>query len=151
MRSTYWAGKLAPGEVALFHFDGKRRMLCNADGSFGSARPAVFQTVDVADAYARRYVEANPRRGCRIYDAGGACIREIAGSAVPERHYTRAAAKRDLCVGLLGFLLIPVGFLIDAWVGWSLFLGMALGTKFVMLGIIKLSDGLAGLMDTRPR
>ena len=45
----------------------------------------------------------------------------------------------------MGFLLIPIGFLIDWWVGWTIFLGMALGTKFVLLGIIKLSEGLAGL------
>ena len=151
MRSTYWAGRLQPEEVALFHFDGKRRMLCNADGSFGTAPPTVFKTLDAAEVYADQYVKANPRRGCRLYDNSGTCIREVAGSAVPERRYTRRAAKRDLCIGLLGFVLIPVGFLVDAWIGWSLFLGMALGTKFVMLGSIKLSDGIAGLMDTKPR
>ena len=134
------------GEVALFHFDGRSRVLCGADGSLGAtARAVKFGTVEEAVSYAERYVGANGRRGCRIYDQSGDCVREIRGAEVPASRYTRAQAKRDLCIGLMGFLLIPIGFLIDWWIGWTIFLGVALGTKFVLLGIIKLSEGLAGL------
>ena len=63
----------------------------------------------------------------------------------------RRQAKRDLCIGLLGFLLIPLGFLFDRWATWSLFLGMAVGTKFTIMGITKFSDGIAGLIQTKSR
>jgi hypothetical protein len=46
---------------------------------------------------------------------------------------------------------MPLGLLFDHWVRWSMFLGMALATKFTMMGILKLSDGLAGLIQTKSR
>ncbi len=149
MKGTYWAGKMQAGEVAMFHFDGKTRMLCSAEGGFDSAPVTVFPSLEAAEQYAQNYVHANPRRGCRLYNVEGDCISEIRGSAVPFRRYTKANAKRDVYLGIAGFILVPVGFFLDKWIGWSLFLGMALGTKFVLLGILKTSDGIAGLLEHR--
>jgi hypothetical protein len=139
---------MAGEQIALFHFDGKTRVLCHSDGRLGGAA-VKFPNLDAAVAYANEYVQANAARGCRLHDATGACVREIAGAKVPTERYTRAAAKRDLLIGLMGFAIIPVGYLVDHWIGWGIFLGMALGTKFVLLGIVKLSDGIAGLMEPR--
>jgi len=149
VKGTYWSGGMQAGQIALFHFDGKTRMLCSAEGTFDSASPTVFASIEDAERYARNYVDANPRRGCRLYNVEGDCVAEIRGSAVPFRRYTKANAKRDLFLGIAGFVLVPFGFFLDKWIGWSLFLGMALGTKFVLLGILKTSDGLAGLLEYR--
>jgi hypothetical protein len=148
---TYWAGHLAPGEVALFHFLGKSRMLCKADGTLGATPATKFADADGARAYAQQYVDAHPDRGCRLYDSTGERVEEIRGAAVPAQRYSRKDAKRDLIIGAAGFLLIPIGILIDWWVGWTLFLGMILGTKFVLVGILKLSDSIAALMERDPR
>ena len=149
MRGTYWAGELQPGEVALFHFEGKSRVMCSAGGNREGAVATKFATVQNAQEYAKQYVKANPARGCRIYDSTGQRIGDITGEECPAERYTRAQAKRDLLIGIAGFVVIPLGFLFDKWVGWGLFLGMAVATKFVMLGIIKMSEGIAGLMETR--
>lgn len=106
-----------------------------------------FPNLDAAVTYANDYVEKNAACGCRLLDASGACIREIVGAKVLAERYTRADAKRDLFIGLMGFAIIPVGYLVDRWIGWGIFLGMALGTKFVLLGIVKLSNGIARLME----
>jgi len=142
---------MQPGEVALYHFEGKSRVMCGADGDRARVLATKFPTIQDAEAYAKQYVEANPARGCRMYDSAGQRIGDIFGEKCPTHRYTRAQAKRDLFIGLAGFVLVPLGFFLDKWIGWSLFLGMALGTKFVLLGIIKLSEGIAGLMDSKPR
>lgn len=151
MSRTYWAGEMLPEEVALFHFEGKSRVMCGADGNRAGAVATKFATIQDAQAYAKQYVEANPARGCRMYDSAGHRIGDVFGEHCPAQRYTRAQAKRDLFIGLAGFVLVPLGFFVDKWIGWSLFLGMALGTKFILLGIIKLSEGIAGLMDSKPR
>jgi hypothetical protein len=139
---------MAGEQIALFHFDGKSRVMCYPDGRLGGVA-IKFPNLDTAVAYANEYVHRNVARGCRLHDASGACIREIVGAKVPVERYTRAAAKRDLLIGLMGFAIIPVGYLVDHWIGWGIFLGMALGTKFVLLGIVKLSDGIARLTEPR--
>ena len=149
MRWTWGPVDLRPGEVILFHFEGKSRVMCAADGTSGSAPPVRFANKEEAERYAKQYVEQNPSRGCRLYDSTGTRIGDIFGAAAPVQRYTRAQAKRDLLIGLAGFFVIPIGFLFDQWIGWGLFLGMAIATKFVLLGIIKLSEGIAGLMDTK--
>lgn len=149
MARTYWAGNLQPGDVALFHFRGKTRIHCDAEGRLGSSRAVKFSGTGEAGAYAHQHVEAHPDRGCIFYDFEGNRVGEIRGAATPATRYSRRDAKRDLCIGIGGFLLIPIGFVVDEWIGWSLFLGMALGTKFVLLGIIKTTEGLAGLLETK--
>jgi hypothetical protein len=139
---------MAGEQIAVFHVDGKTRVLCHPDGRLGGGA-IKFPNMDAAVAYANQYVQENTARGCRLLDASGACVREIAGAKVPAERYTRAAAKRDLLIGLMGFAIIPFGYLVDRWIGWGIFLGMALGTKFVLLGIVKLSDGIARLMEPR--
>ena len=126
--------------------------MCGADGNPDSAPATRFASKEEAEAYANSYVAQHPRRGCRLHDSAGTCIREIRGAATPAQRYTRAQAKRDLWIGVAGLFLSPLaGFLFDEWVGWGLFLGMALATKLAMLGIFKLSDGIAGLLDSKPR
>ena len=139
------------GEIALFHFDGKARMLCDVNGDLDRASATRFGSQQEAETYAQQYVSEHPGRGCRLYDSDGDVVAEIRGKSVPSRQYTRAMAKRDFAIGIAGFVLIPVGFLLDRWVGWGIFLGMALATKFVLLAIMKLSEGLAGLMETKRR
>ena len=151
MARTYWAGHLQPGEIALFHFRGKTRIHCDAAGNLGSSPPVKFAGIEEARKYAGEYLEGHPDRGCILYDSAGNRVDELRGAAVPAIRYSRSDARRDLIIGLSGFLLIPIGFLVDEWIGWSLFLGMALGTKFVLLGIIKTTEGLAGLMESRKR
>ena len=148
-RGTYWAGEMKAGEVALFHFEGKSRVMCSADGDTSKTAATKFASREDAESYADRYVETNPTRGCRLYDATGNRIGDIVGEKVPKHRYTRSQAKRDLIIGLAGFIVLPLGFMLDKWIGWIIFLGMALGTKFVLLGIIKLSEGIAGLMDSK--
>ena len=147
---TYWAGEIQPGQIALFHFDYKSGVMCAADGG-NSVQPARFATLAEAESYARSYVEANPRRGCRLYDSTGSVTGEFASATARALINPRRDAKRDLCVGLAGLVLIPVGFLFDRWMGWALFLGAALATKFTMVGIVKLSEGIGGLIQTRRR
>ena len=151
MSRTYWAGELRPEQVALFHFDCKSRVICRADGELAASGPAIFDTPRDAESYARQYGEANVRRGCRIYNATGALVGEYMSEAAKAEENPRRQAKRELCIGLLGFALIPLGLLFDHWVKWSMFLGMAIGTKFTIMGITKLSDGIAGLIQTRSR
>lgn len=35
MSRTYWAGEMAGDQIALFHFDGKSRVMCHPDGKLG--------------------------------------------------------------------------------------------------------------------
>jgi hypothetical protein len=148
---TYWAGDLRAGQVALFHFDSRSRMMCGADGELTACGPAVFDSMPDAEVYAQKYVQTNLRRGCRVYDSTGAVVGEYVSSAAKALDNPRRQAKLDLCIGLFGLLLMPLGFLFDHWVRWSMFLGMALATKFTMMGILKLSDGIAGLIQTKSR
>jgi len=151
MRWTSSPGDMGPGEVLLFHFDGKSRVMCAADGTSESPSPTRFANKQEADAYANRYVAQHPRRGCRLYDSTGERIGDVLGASVPAQRYTRSHAKRDLCIGLACLSVIPIGFLFPRWPGPGLILGMIIATKFVLLGIVKLSEGIAGLMDTKPR
>ena len=68
MSRTYWGGEMRPGEMALYHFEGKSRIMCGADGSRTGAVATKFATIQDAETYAKQYVEANPERGCRMYD-----------------------------------------------------------------------------------
>jgi hypothetical protein len=138
-------------QVALFHFDCKSRVMCCPDGELGATRPYTFNTLNEAETYALRYLVANPRLGCRVYGSTGALVAEYISELARKEEDPRRQAKRDLCIGLLGFALIPLGFLFDHWAKWSMFLGMAIGTKFTIMGITKLSDGIAGLIQTRSR
>ena len=151
MSRTYWAGDMRPGQIALFHFDYKSRVMCGADGASSPADPTVFADLPEAESYARGYIATYPRRACRLYDSAGNLAGEFVSDAARAEENPRRDAKRDLCIGLTGLVLIPLGFLFDKWVGWSLFLGAALGTKFTMVGIVKLSEGIAGLIQTRRR
>ena len=101
--------------------------MARADGNRADTAATKFATIQDAEANAKRYVQANPARGCRMYDPSGHRIGDILGEKCPVQRYTRAQAKRDLFIGLAGFVLIPLGFLVDKWIGWSLFLGMAVG------------------------
>jgi len=125
---TYWAGDLRTGQVALFHFECKSRMMCGADGELTAADPAVFDSMPDAEAYAQKYVQTNLRRGCRVYDFSGAVVGEYISTVAKAEENPRRQAKLDLCIGLFGLLLMPLGFLFDHWVRWSMFLGMALAT-----------------------
>ena len=150
VKPTLHPGDTLPGEVVLFHFEGKSRIMCAADGTRNQASATKFAGQSEAEAYARQYVAEHPGRGCRLYDSTGASLGEIRGLQARAPGYTRRDAKRDLSIGLAAFFLIPVGFLFDKWIGWGLFLGMAIATKFVLLGIVKLSEGIAGILDTKP-
>jgi hypothetical protein len=142
---------MRPGQIALFHFDYKSKVMCGADGASTPVTPSLFSTLADAEAYASAYIETNPSRGCRLYDSSGVLIGDFASETARAAYNPRRDAKRDLCIGLVGLVLIPLGFLVDRWVGWGLFLGAALGTKFTMLGIMKLSEGIGGLIQTRRR
>jgi hypothetical protein len=125
--------------------------MCGPSGEFTGFGPSVFGSMQEAEDYAEKYVESNLRRGCRVYDSSGAFIGEFMSAVARAEENPRGQAKRDLCIGLLGLLLIPLGFLFDHWAKWSLFLGMAVATKFTIMGITKLSDGIAGLIQTKSR
>src|SRR2546421_5067097 len=116
MSRTYWAGEMRPGEVAVFHFEGRSRVLCAADGSRDATAATKFAAIEDAEAYAKRYVVANPGRGCRMYDSAGHRIADIVGEKCPAHRYTRAQARRDLIIGLAGFVLVPLGFFADKWI-----------------------------------
>jgi len=101
-------------------------------------------------AYAQEHIAAHPRLGCRWYDNRGTCLGELVGKGAERSGNSRSRAKRDLYIGILAFAVLPLGLLIDRWLGWTLFLGMILGTKFVLVGTMKLADGIAGLLDSKP-
>lgn len=151
MGRAYWAGNINPGEIALYHFLGKTRVMCRADGTLGPLAATKFSSGNDAETYARKYVEVRPDRGCRLYDDVGRRLGEIRGASAPAHPYSRKDARRDVVIGTLAFLAVPIGILIAKWIGWALFLGMIIGTKFVLLGIFKLADGIAGLMDPESR
>jgi hypothetical protein len=41
------------------------------------------------------------------------------------------------------------GVALDAWLEWRLTFGVLLGARFLWVGSVKLSEGIAGLMDER--
>jgi hypothetical protein len=125
--------------------------MCGADGDPDSVSATRFANSVDAEAYAKRYLALNPHRGCRLYDSNGTRLSEIRGAATLAQRYTRAHAKRDVWIGAAALAPVPLAFLLDERMGWGLLLGMILATKLVMLGIVKLSDGIAGLMDSKPR
>ena len=45
--------------------------------------------------------------------------------------------------------MIPIGFVYDKWIGWGMFPGMMISTRLVLVGIVKLSEVIAGIIDTR--
>lgn len=130
---------MTDSQFAVLHFDVKTMV--------ARGEPLVFDHLAEAQAHCRDTIAASPAIGCRILDAAGAVVETFSDDSVFARHHGVPAAKRSLLIGSL-FLATGIGAVaLDAWLGWRLTLGVLLGARFLWVGSVKFSEGLAGLLD----
>jgi len=138
--STYWGPPMTDSQFAVFHFDVKSMTMRNGE-------PLVFDGLAAAEPHCREQIAADPATGCRIYNHAGIIAGTFSDERSYKKHHGRPAAKRSLTIGALCLAAGIGGIALDAWLGWRLTLGVLLGARFLWVGTVKFSEGIAGLTD----
>jgi hypothetical protein len=135
---------MSESQCAVFLFDVKTMVMT-------SSTPQIFESLPDAERFCQEQVHANPAQGCRIYDHAGKIVHTLSNDQVYAKHHGRPAAKRSVVVGSLCLLAGAGGVALDAWLEWRLVFGVLLGVRFLWVGTVKVSEGIASLMDERAR
>jgi hypothetical protein len=141
-KSTYWGPAMTESQYAVFHFDVKKMTMR------GNA-PMIIDGLDAATSYCQQKIADTRAMGCRIYDRDGNIVRTFSDAEVYQKNHGRPAAKRSVIIGSACLLAGVGGVALDAWLEWRLTFGVLLGARFLWVGSVKLSEGIAGLMDER--
>ena len=131
---------MTDSQFAVFHFDVKSMTMRGGE-------PLVFDSFAAAESHCRQQIAAEPSTGCRIYDHAGAIAGTFSDDHLYEKHHGRPAAKRSLVIGSVCLAAGIGGVVLDAWLGWRLTLGVLLGARFLWVGTVKFSEGIAALTD----
>ena len=143
-KSTYWGPAMTESQYAIFHFDVKTMTMSEA-----SDIPLIIDGLDAATSYCQQKIADNPAIGCRIYDHDGKVVQTFSDDELYQKAHGRPAAKRSVIIGSACLLAGVGGVALDAWLEWRLTFGVLLGARFLWVGSVKLSEGIAGLMDER--
>jgi len=142
-KSTYWGPAMTESQYAVFHFDVKTMRMCGSDA------PLIFEGLPAATSYCQRKIADIPALGCRIYDHDGKVVQTFSDDKLYRKSNGRTAARRSVIVGSACLVAGISGVALDAWLEWRLTFGVLLGARFLWVGSVKLSEGIAGLMDER--
>jgi hypothetical protein len=135
---------MTESQYAIFHFDVKTMSMRETRDV-----PLIIDGLEAATSYCRQKIVEAPALGCRIYDRDGKIIQTFSDAEVYRKNHGRPAAKRSLIIGCACLLTGIGGVVLDASLGWSLTFGVLLGARFLWVGSVKFSEGIAGLMDER--
>jgi hypothetical protein len=141
-KSTYWGPAMTESQYAVFHFDVKTMTMRGND-------PIIFDGLTAAISYCEQKIVDIPALGCRIYGHDGNTVQTFSDDELYRKAHGRPAAKRNLIIGSACLLAGVGGVALDAWLEWRLTFGVLLGARFLWVGSVKLSEGIAGLMDER--
>jgi hypothetical protein len=142
-KSTYWGPAMTESQYAVFHFDVKTMRMR------GDNAPLIFEGLPAATSYCQQRIVDIPTLGCRIYDHDGNVVQTFSDDELYHKSHGRPAAKRSVIIGSACLLAGVGGVALDAWLEWRLTFGVLLGARFLWVGSVKLSEGIAGLMDER--
>lgn len=143
--SPYWTGCLAMGEFAVRYFDPKTNRVVGVDGTPASGhtdRVFIFSSIEAADAYCLAEIERRPAIGCLVHNDSAVIVRRHVHA---ERVAELARPPSRLSQILKGLLcLIGGGGLIwwDWSRRWTIMIGVLLGIRVVIAGIVYLYRGL---------
>jgi hypothetical protein len=135
---------MTESQYAIFHFDVRTmsmRETCN--GSL------IIDGLDASTSYCRQKIADTPTLGCRIYDRDGKIVQTFSDAETYRKNHGRPAFKRNVIIGSACLLAGLSGVALDAWLEWRLTFGVLVGARFLWVGSVKLSEGVAGLMDER--
>jgi hypothetical protein len=154
----YWNRLLADSQVAAMHYDLKTGTWRKEDGDYSNSPEEetvlVFDSLDEARAYCREHVEKNPSLFCRLYDRRGTAegeLEAVYARAVAEKTLGPAAARKKLGMGALLLVVSGACVFVDWRLGGPVIIGVLVGSKFLTSGIMRVVEGLSGLMDSRAK
>jgi len=131
---------MTDSQFAVFHFDVKT-MIMSGDA------PMIFDCLPDAESHCKSKIADTPALGCRIYNDEGVIVRTFTDDRLFAKYHGRPAAERNVVIGTLCLMAGVCGVALDAWLEWRLTLGVLLGARFLWVGTVKFSEGIAGLMD----
>ena len=143
---------MTESQYAVFHFDVKTMSMRDALGkplAAGNDAPLIIDGLDAATLYCRQKIVDIPAVGCRILDRDGKIVQTFSDDEIYRKSHGRPAAKRSVIIGSACLAAGVGGVALDAWLEWRLTFGVLLGARFLWVGSVKLSEGIAGLMDER--
>jgi hypothetical protein len=141
---------MSDSQFALFHFDVKTMSMRDAQGNYlssGNDQPLIFDTLEAAERYSQAKIVETSALGCRIYDHDGQVVKSFQDDQLYTHHHGRPAAKRSLWLGAALFSAGLFSVALDAWMEWTLTLGVLIGARLLWVGSVKLIDGISTLRD----
>ncbi len=135
---------MTESQYAVFHFDVKTMSMRET-----SHTPLIIDGLEAATSYCQQKIADTPAMGCRIYNRKGDIVQTFSDAEVYKKNHGRPAAKRSVIIGSACLLAGVGGVALDAWLEWRLTFGVLIGARFLWVGSVKLSEGIAGLMDER--
>jgi len=115
----------------------------------GDDSPLIFEGLPAATSYCQQKIAGMPALGCRIYNHDGKIVQTFSDDELYRQSHGRPAARRSVIIGSACLAAGISGVALDAWLEWRLTFGVLLGARFLWVGSVKLSEGIAGLMDER--
>ena len=152
----HWSARIQPGQYAVSHFDYKTGTWRTAAGNYSESPEEeiifVFDSLTQARQYCQDYVVHHSTMFCRIYDHRGSAeglVAKVYFPKVAAREQGLPAARNKMKHGAL-HLLAGLGCLALDWrLGGPVILGVVVGSKFFTVGLVRLVQGVAGLLESR--
>jgi hypothetical protein len=147
-----WSHVVSPHQFAAFHHRIASRCRCSPNGDLTAPNGEVafiFDTVEEARDYCAAKLAANSAIGVALYTGTGQLLELHEDARTADYHHGLPSAYRALMwamILIVGALLLTA---MDWWTGWSSFAGLVLATKLVMVFVMKLSEGLGGILATK--
>lgn len=145
-----WMEIIQPGQYAIFHIDASSCEECTADGRrLGEKEEGtclIFDNKASAETYAQKKIAELPHIICELYDHHGKGRDPVIFVNDLKRSFYAGTSKyqRDIFWGAIFF---PTGiitfFIISWWEGWVYAFAPIIGSKFVIIGLIRLFGGIS--------
>lgn len=146
--------RIAPGEHLVYHFWPKSVVQCAPNGeALNEFNEVGYVFDDLVDAQRYCYwkVNQNPKLGCVIYDSRWKIVDQVINAEYLKRLSRQSSPKRQFLWSVL--FLISGGALIwlDSRHNWVLLIGVLIGARLAVAGIVKLVLALLRLRESRVR
>lgn len=142
-----WTGHVQSHQFGVIQFNAKTRIAVATDGralASGSDDILIFRSLENAVAFSRTLVDKSPSLGCMIFNAREDLEQTIVNEEF-DKKLRRPAGKREVIFGILlmtgGILLI----LLDYHLNWFLMLGVIIGVRLLIGGVLQLASGVSGM------